>query len=238
MSQEARLNLTFLIALLLLSVPGVVMLVGKHLQPGARRLADPPYVRRTEAYNNPLPASSASVRVVPPVTAAWVESLARDHLGHPPVRHLSAGGRNDPIMSADRRIELLDVEQNAGATLLAVLIWSAELGRGAVTRIEAEAPGLGLEEVEVTRLDVPEDVIAELKGLGMVVPPAQIGLARLRFSSTARGIGEDDGRLLVTWQTADMRWQDVLNLQWILPQRAESAKEVEVDSDAEPGVSP
>ena len=193
------------------------MLISKHLAPGARRLADPPYVRRTEAYNNPLPASSASIRVVPPITAVWVESLAIEHLGHPPLRHMAVGGRLEPIMSDGRRFELLSFADDGESTTLVLLVWSAELGRGEVQGIDAEAEALGpLRSIEVDGLEVPPEVISELKGLGFVIPPSRVGLAWLRFAPLAPA-EETDDLLRIVWHMADGVGEDVLNLRRVLP---------------------
>jgi hypothetical protein len=216
LDKETRFNLIFLVALLLISAPGVVLLIGKQLKPGARRLADPPYVRRTEAYNNPLPASSASVRVAPPITAAWVEAVTIEQLGHPALRHQAAGGRREPIMSEGRRFELLGLDRDGDGATLALLGWLAELGRGDVQAIDAEAECLGiLEGVEVVQLDVPPDVIKELKGIGFVTPPTRVGLTRLRFTLAAKPGSEAIVRL--RWHLADDEGQDVLNLHRVLP---------------------
>ena len=216
----------FLILLLLLSLPGVVLLISKHLKPGARRLADPPYVRRTEAYNNPLAASSASIRVLPPITAQWVEKTAMEKLGHLPARLEAAGGRFEPIMSEHRRFELLAMSREGGSSTLVLLGWLAELGCGEVRELEAEAPILGrLDSVEVEQLSVPQEVIKELKGLGYVVPPAQVGFAWLRFAHPP--VGEDD-RLRIVWRTDHGDGEDVMNLRGVFPAVADSDNDPEV----------
>lgn len=218
MGKETRFNLIFLVALLLISTPGVILLIGKQLKPGARRLADPPYVRRTEAYNNPLPASSASIRVVPPITAAWVEAMTMEHLGHPPLRHAAAGGRSEPIMSDGRRFELLGLDRDGNEATLALLGWLADLGRGDVEAIDAEAAFLGnLEAVEVVQLEVPPDVIRELKGIGFVTPPTRIGLTRLRFAAAGQPVSSE-AIVRLRWQLADDQEEDVLKLHRVLPE--------------------
>src|SRR5688572_25211705 len=119
------------------------MLVRKKMEPDARSMAEASYVRPTEVYNNPLPAGSKTVRVVPPATFAWVEALAAERLGRPALRHQAAGGRRDPIMSDGRRFELLDFQEGDGETVLVLLAWSSEFGNGHVRELHAESQRLG-----------------------------------------------------------------------------------------------
>lgn len=224
MSKEARLNLVFLVALLLLSLPGVILLISKHLKPGARRLADPPYVRRTEAYNNPLPASTASIRVVPPITSEWVARLAVDRTGSPPLRHEAAGGRWDPVISEGRRFELLSLRAENESVTVVLLGWLGELGRGEVQELVGEAPALGtLESVEVERLEVPSQVVKELQELGYVVPPSRVGLVWLRFAPPPT---QGDARLQIAWRGGGAEAHDVLDLRRLLPVSRDSDKDM------------
>src|SRR5688500_3263773 len=134
-------------------------------------MAEASYVRRIEAYNNPLPASSRNARVLPPLTGAWVQALAGKHLGHPPLRHAAAGGRAEPVMTRDRRFELLDLQETPNERLLVLLAWENAFGSQLVTDLTADSAQLGrLAQVEIQPVSLPPDVTAELKDAGFVVP--------------------------------------------------------------------
>lgn len=227
MTKEAKFNLVFLVVLLLVSLPGLVILIKKKLDPEARRMSEAPYVRRTEAYNNPLAASTSSRRVVPPLTARWVESLATERLGAAPLRYMAAGGREEPVMSEGRRFELLGIRQAPEGTTLIVLAWLGELGRREVEQFEAQAESLGaLQSVEVDQIDVPHEVIEELKDEGYIVPPAQVGLLWLRFAGARSPADSTDGpRIRLTWHSPQASGEDVLDLARALPAGGSAVKD-------------
>lgn len=227
LTKEAKFNLVFLVVLLLASLPGLVILIRKKLDPEARRMSEAPYVRRTEAYNNPLPAATSSRRIVPPVTARWVESLANQKLGAPPLRYMAAGGREEPVLSEGRRFELLGIRQTHEGSTLIVLAWLGELGRGEVDLFEAQAESLGaLQSVEVDQIDVPQEVISELKDEGYVVPPARVGLLWLRFAGARSPADATWGpRIRLTWRSPRASGEDVLDLARALPAGGPAAKD-------------
>lgn len=224
-SRETKWNLGFFVLLALISAPGVTLLVRKQMQPGARRLADPPYVRRTEAYNNPLPASSASLRVVPPGTAQWVAGVSQRFLGKPPLRHEAAGGRVEPVMSRNRRFELLGLDQSGEGYQIVLLVWMAELGHQQVSELYAESAQLGgLQSAEAEPVDVPLEVIAELKNEGYVLPPERVAVLRLRFTPPVDRSGQLSVHL--TWTGPGGEGEDVLDLARILREKHVRAKEL------------
>jgi hypothetical protein len=233
-TREAKSNLIFLGGFLLLCLPGVVLLFIKKLDPQARSMAQASYVRRTEAYNNPLPASSRNVRVIPPRTVAWVHELAIKHVGHPPLRHAAAGGRSEPVMSRDRRFELLDLKETAEGRMLVLLAWESAFGSRLVTDLTADTPLGRLVGVEIEPVPLPADVTAELKDAGFVLPPAKVGVVRLRFT----GGGPETGvRIALAWDSRDSGGEDVLELSGRLLERSAAAKDA-TGASADAGEGP
>ena len=234
MTREAKINFLFLGGFLLLCLPGVVLLFIKKLDPEARSMAEASYVRRIEAYNNPLPASSRNVRVIPPLTSAWVQALAVEHTGQPPLRHAAAGGRSEPVMSQERRFELLDLQQTPDGPVLVLLAWEGAFGSRLVTNLTADTTLGRLVGVEIVPVPLPAEVTAELKNAGFVVPPAKVGLVRLRFT----GGGPDPGvRVALSWDSQDSGGQDVLDLAGRLLERSAGAKDA-AGASADAGEGP
>ena len=234
MTREAKINLIFLGGFLLLCLPGVVLLFIKKLDPEARSMAEASYVRRIEAYNNPLPASSRNVRVIPPLTSAWVEALAVKHTGQPPLRHAAAGGRSEPVMSQERRFELLDLQETADGRLLVLLAGEGAFGSRLVTELTADTPLGRLVGVEIEPVPLPAEVTAELKDAGFVLPPAKVGVVQLRF---AGGGPETVVRIALAWDSRDSGGQDVLDLAGRLLERSAGAKDA-AGASADAGEGP
>jgi hypothetical protein len=222
-SRETKFNLVFLAGFLLLSLPGVVLLFIKKMDPEARSMAEASYVRRTEVYNNPLPTGSKTVRFVPPLTFDWVDALAREHLGIPPLRHAAAGGRLEPVMSENRRFELLDLEDGSDQVVVVLLAWDGVFGHERVNDLSAESEELGrLAGIEVLPVPLPPEVTADLKDAGLVVPPARVAVVWLRFAPGARSVKPS---IRLSWSTPDGRGTDVLDLRRRLLERPGDAKE-------------
>ena len=235
MRRETKLNLAFLIGFLLLSLPGVVILFVKKLDPNERPMSAPPYVRTTAAYNNPVETRSDTVRVVPPQTRAWVDEVARRHAGSAPVRVEAAGGRSEPIISDGRCWELLAIRPDAAAGTAAgtaavevvLLAWSDEFGREQVRRVAASLTTAGgaapVVRTEVEPVSVPPAVVAELKDEGYVLPPTRAAVVRLVFAAPPADIA-GPARLEIAWETATDRRSDVLQLARPLPAGAGAGK--------------
>ena len=214
MTREAKQNIWFLAGFLVLSLPGVVMLVKKKMAPEARSMAEASYVRRSEVYNNPLPAGSKTVRVVPPATFAWVEALTADRLGRPAPRHEAAGGRREPIMSDGRRFEVVGFEGGPDEAVLVLLAWSSEFGEGQVSELHAESEQLGIATaVEIEGTKVPPFVVTELRDAGLVIPPGKVGLVRLGFApKTSMKDVAQALRVRLRWSTGQFSHEDELEL--------------------------
>ncbi len=237
MTREAKFNLWFLLAFLLISLPGLVILVRKKMQPDARSMAEASYVRPSDTYNNPLPTRSKGVRTVPPQTFAWVEDLAAEHLGHPPLRHVAAGGRREPVMSRQRRFELLDVQERDGHPVVILLAWQPDFGAQRVNSLHASAPGLGsLAETHIQPVAVPGHVIDELKDEGFVLPPARTAVVWLHFKGTTPTEATAPATLPaieLAWSTPEGSFEDVLELSGWLLERAAGAKSQQENQDRE-----
>jgi hypothetical protein len=222
-SRETKFNLVFLIGFLLLSLPGVVLLFIKKLDPEARSMAEASYVKRTEVYNNPLPTGSKTVRFVPPLTFKWVDALARSNLGRPALRHAAAGGRLEPVMSENRRFELLDFASSDDEVVLTLLAWDGSFGLERATDLSAGSEQLGrLAGIEVLPVALPPEVTADLKDAGLVVPPARVAVIWLRFAPGEQPVAPS---IRLSWSTPDGGRTDVLDLRRRLLERPDDAKE-------------
>ena len=106
MKRETRANLLFLALFLAVSLPGAVILFKKKLDPNASRMGMPEFVRRRLPYMAPLATPDSEVmRVIPPLTGAWVEELNREQGGGAAV---FMNGRS-PVTSDDRILQVTGI---------------------------------------------------------------------------------------------------------------------------------
>ncbi len=205
-TRESRTNLIFLVILLALSVPGMVLLVGKAWRGEGGLNASPPAAKIKTPYLNPVGTASGVVRVVPPETGDFVESLAQRFLGSSVLRRLGAGGRPRPVMSQGLNLELIGRDDDG----LTLLLWLHADG------VDASSITLGGVEARVLDVvDVPKAVRTELqKGpltasgsgfSGYAAPPRQVVV----FHVATR---DDVDIANITWRRGDREEADIIDL--------------------------
>ena len=210
MQREARVNLIFLIALLALSTPGLVLLVGKALNGTGGLNASPPSSRVATPYLNPVGTAPDTVRLAPPKTVAFVDDVAREHTGRPATRPGAAGGRPSPVIGEKRQIELLG--RDGEDWVLA--IWHHRDGPD-VDAVTATADNVDVAATVDGFADVPGEVREELqdgpplpnlKGYaGYAAPPRRLSVVRVTAPASA-------GRLSLSWRRGDLSQADEIDL--------------------------
>ena len=194
-----RNNLIFLVALLLLSAPGLVILVGKALRGEGGLRSDPPSVRVATPYLNPVGTAPGVTRSVPPQTLAWVDSVSREVLGKPALRRKAAGGRPDPIVGESRAAELLSLDPPV------VLVWQHEEGPAAESvAVVIDGEATAAESLET--FPVPPEVRHELQQFGYPNPPRSAVVARLPTAAGELPAWE------IRWTRGETTYADVLTL--------------------------
>ena len=186
MTRENRLNVIFLVAFLVISLPGAAILFLKKLDPEARLMYMPSSVRKSIGYMVPQVTAPDVVRSYPPVTMAWVERQAIRFTGNMPHRIEEAGGRLRPLISQDRLVELLAVEPDT--RIVSLLIWQPVDTDSAVSEGEILA---------VERVSLPTEVVKDLLAEGYTRPPKAATLVRLRYPPSAKTVPlewQSDGR--------------------------------------------
>ena len=197
--REVRNNLIFLVALLLLSAPGLTILVGKALRGEGGLRSDPPSVRVATPYLNPVGTAPGVTRSVPPQTLAWVDSVSREVLGKPALRREAAGGRPDPVIGDERAAELLSLDPPA------VLVWQHEEGPAAGS-VAVVIDGEATAAESIVTFPVPPEVRHELQQFGYPNPPRSAVVAVL----PARAGGLEAWEL--RWTRDGTEYRDVLAL--------------------------
>ncbi|HEX8342320.1 MAG TPA: hypothetical protein VF624_15560, partial [Tepidisphaeraceae bacterium] len=127
MSRELRLNLIFLVILLMLMAPGFYILMRKRLADTDRRADLPHPPPHSVAYVQPGPVPPHLPRVEPSAAKVWVSRLVRDRFGAEMFR---AEG-NVPCISGDHRAQLTYFAADAGRLRLQLLLWQAPEAAGA-----------------------------------------------------------------------------------------------------------
>jgi hypothetical protein len=201
MTKENRNNLIFLVTLVVLSAPGLIILVTKALNGTGGLTATPPSKKVRTAYLNPVGGEAGLIRLVPPVTLAFVDKVAQEHAGGLPERGSAAGGRPVPTVSAGRRIEWLRQDSVDGAYML---LWLRARSEGPVDKVEADVDGRPIAAEVVVELDVDEAVRKELQEgsggrsalgySGYANPPRRVAVVRLATPS-------------IEGQPVELRWR-------------------------------
>ena len=221
MTREAKFNLVFLVALLALSLPGMIILTRKALNGTGGLNASPPDVAISTPYLHPVGVAPGVTRSAPPLTLAWVDEVAESATGRPALRLSAAGNRPVPIIGEAFRLELLDANPdsratpNAPAGTVTLLAWQhaadAPPAEDFVVSVDGEpAVVLALEPREV-----PQKVLKELQAYGYPRPPATAVVLTLALPSADEG-GEDRGlagrTIAASWARGDERRGDTLAL--------------------------
>lgn len=210
MTRETRINLIVLGVLVVGMAPGAVILFNKKYDPTARPMNQPDFVKRHMVFIDPTPAPPTIRRMMPAVTAAWVNDLARQRVGVGMMTVTEPGhvgdegqaqGRALPVMSERRLAQVVSVREFADGFDLALLVWnlprgtrSASLRLGLVsddatatttttttTNEPSVAPTIQVTSSEL--MPVPAAIKRDLQYSGYPSPPQQAlwAVARVNF---------------------------------------------------------
>jgi hypothetical protein len=182
--RETRLNLVFLTAFIVVTLPGAVILFKKKLDPTAHRLDQPDPILNHLPYMVPPPAPPNVKWVVPDRTQAWVQSLTAPT---PTVSAGPPGPQWEPVISADHRLQLL-ARSIDPKPQLTFLLWDGV----AEPRIDLFTVSIDghPERAHITRVrpvPLPADVRRELVMMGFVRPPVQALVLEVDFQTLTPG---------------------------------------------------
>jgi hypothetical protein len=186
---ETKANLIFIVALLVLTVPGVSILFMKKLNSEGRSMMPPP--RREEAaYMDPTPGELSLRRYVPQMTASFVQGTTRhnarsagllsivDTLPWKPVtseRRFLQLVAHDPSPTANRYCFILWIDRPV--PIESVHTWTATTSDG--EKIVGDIEGLHT-------INLPPDLREELMEAGFIRPPTVIGWTQVKFPATTK----------------------------------------------------
>ncbi|MEM8873968.1 MAG: hypothetical protein AAGD32_06875 [Planctomycetota bacterium] len=150
MRRETKINWIIVAILIVGSVPGAVRVWYKRYTEDGRRVALPDTARPEVPYMLPVETPTKD-RIVPPLTAQWLASLADARLGD----NVAMAHRMNPQLTIET------VAEAPGKTL--EIAWNGEL---AATWIAGGA----------TRMPLPDAIRMELRDYGYVKPPRAVAL--------------------------------------------------------------
>lgn len=172
-----KANLAFILFLVLLSAPGVFMMVSKKLKSEGKPTF-PPGVRHQLAYMDPTAGEGkAHLRVVPPVTGDWVGSIAHNRRQFAPELSLVVSGKEwKPIMGTNRSMQLLGFDQVDGRARAMVLIWDERalpISKQYEFTFKTDSQTLVAELDGMVGDGLPLNVRDELQNFGYIRPPTR-----------------------------------------------------------------
>jgi hypothetical protein len=197
--RETKLNLLFLALFLAASLPGGVILFRKKLLPGARPIFMSDTIDRRVPYMSPGNPPPGYRRVIPPLTAQWLDQLVHERTGEPrALMNSDARGNNQPILSDDHQLQLLSIRRTDNQTHLAVIDWNPAHApdRAAITASLRSGQTLAPAAVQaIAQINLPPAVKTELINLGLMKVPASIAWIDI---SAAPAITESTELLLIS----------------------------------------
>lgn len=171
MTRETRANLIFLVLFVLISIPGLLMLVKKKMDPTRRPMWMPDSVKRHMVYVDPTDAPESMPRLVPALTANWVADEARVRFGAARVPSQNDG--TEPVMS-DRRLAQLVWRQDEGQGMkLGLLIWNLPRGSSDVVFDLRAADGPAVIDSQDLQ-PLPPAVKRDIQDSGFPNPPQEV----------------------------------------------------------------
>lgn len=177
MTKETRANLIFLTVIVVLTAPGLILFVIKHLDRPARGL-EPPPVRTRFAYMDRTPQIAGLSRVTPPATGRFVANVTRQVLSmQSGLQSLVGAGRFDAVMSEQLYFQVVAVGASKGIYRVALIGWTEKLAplptlytiTGA--RGQATVPG---SLVAYESRNMPLEIRKELQDYGYILPPSGV----------------------------------------------------------------
>ena len=218
MTREAKLNLGFLIVLLALSLPGMFMLTRKALRGEGGLNASPPDVAISTPYLHPVGIAPGVTRSTPPLTLAWVDEVAESATGRPALRLSAAGNRPVPIIGAEFRLELLDINldpqatPNAPAGTVTLLAWQHTADAPPAEDFVVVVDDQPAVTLAVETREVPQKVLKELQAYGYPRPPASAVVLTLALPVADEETALAGRTIAASWARGDERRGDTLTL--------------------------
>jgi hypothetical protein len=223
-TSETRNNLIFLAIVIALIVPGAVILFKNKLDPSAKALYLPDTMPRSTAYMSSVDTPPEIVRIVPPITRAFLLSVAGRGsavAGSEPAAALTlliaptdARGDVQPLISRDRRFEVVAVRSDGR---IVVAVWDELVrpnSRMEFELVEAAAP----RQLSFTAasIELPPDVRKELSQSGLFKSPTKLTWVQL---STGAGAPEAPFSVAFRYTVGDVSRSDVVEVQTLARER-------------------
>ena len=186
MRRETRINIFFLVAFVVVSLPGAVILFRKKLDPTAHRLDQPDPVLNRLPYMVPPPAPPGVRWVAPDLTQRWLTGLAGEG---GPLSAAPPGPQWEPVISGDHVLQVLRADRGADANRLSLLVWDGAIeARAALFTVKVDGHAAGAGEVSAERVALPHDVRRELVVMGFVRPPESVVRVGATFPALVPGV--------------------------------------------------
>lgn len=185
-SKESRANLIFVALFVLISIPGLIMLVRKKMDPERGPMWMPPAMYSGLVYIDTIDAPPNIKRFVPARTAAWVRDLVRERFGPAAPPTSVVDGDDQPVMSEDRLAQLVGVETRDGKTRIAVLFWNLPR-ESTPTSIQILRDDTPLTDTITESIEVPQEIKRDLQESGIPAPPLHVQFVTATLNSAASG---------------------------------------------------
>lgn len=181
MTRETRANLIFIVIFLLISAPGLVMLVKKKMETGRPPLWLPVPARQSVVYIDPIDAPPTLRRLTPALTAAWVADLVRNRFGAAVVPMTTNGDATEPVMSTNRLAQLVADESTPSGRRVALLVWNlprdannVQIDLRAATSSADSIETLAISDLTAEPIGLPRAVKRDLQDSGIPAPPFKV----------------------------------------------------------------
>lgn len=186
MNRESRANLIFLALFLAISIPGLILLVRKKMDPLARPMWIPDGRRNSVVYIDPIDAPPTMRRIAPAITSMWLSDEARERFGFAGIATtVDDAGVTMPVVSSNRYFQLLGVKPQADRTEVVLAFWNLPRGDGPISlRISTGATAL---PVKLTESPVPAAVKRDLQDSGMPRPPQRLAWVETSLALSSDG---------------------------------------------------
>lgn len=185
-SKESRANLIFVVLFVLISIPGLIMLVRKKMDPERGPMWMPPAMYSGLVYIDTIDAPPNIKRFVPAQTAAWVRDLVREHFGVTAPPTITVDGEDQPVMSDDRLAQLIGLETRDGKTRIALLLWNLPR-ESTPTSIQILHEDVALSDTKTESIEVPQEIKRDLQESGIPAPPLHVQFVTATLNGAPSG---------------------------------------------------
>jgi hypothetical protein len=185
-SKESRANLFFAVLFVLISIPGLVMLVRKMMDPERGPMWMPPAMHSGLVYIDTIDAPPNIKRFAPARTTAWVRDLVRQRFGPAAPPTIIVDGDDLPVMSEGRLAQLVGREQRDGSTRIAVLFWNLPR-ESTPTSVQILRDDAALSDVKTESIEVPQEIKRDLQESGIPAPPLRVQFVTATLNGAPSG---------------------------------------------------